>query len=304
MHRLPLILEVKGNSLDDGPGIRTVVFFKGCPLACVWCHNPESRRTGPEISFDPKACVGCGTCLEACPEGALDRSSHSFVDRGRCTLCFDCVRECPSGALERVGREMSVSEAVAVAEKDIPFFLTSGGGVTLSGGEPTMFMEYCSELLVRLKGLGVHTIIETCGFFDLAAFDGLVYPHVDAIYYDLKIADEAAHRKYCGAANGEILENFRALNERSLEGGVELLPRIPLIPEITATVENLSLLAAFLRECGAEKVALLEYNPLWLEKSAKVGHDNPIEGRQGFGTWMRAEEVRRARDVFDGFEVV
>lgn len=304
MDRTPLILEIKGNSLDDGPGIRTVVFFKGCPLSCVWCHNPESKRAGPEISFDHGVCVGCDTCLEVCREGALGRSNPGFIDRKRCTLCFECVEACPSEALARVGREMSVEEVIAEVEKDVPFFRTSGGGVTLSGGEPTLFMEYCSELLKGLKARNIHTIIETCGRFDPGEFDRLVYPYVDTIYFDLKLIDEAEHRKNCGAPGGPILENFRALHHRSLDGGTEVLPRIPLIPGMTATEDNLSGLAAFLRECGARSVAVLQYNPLWIEKSAKVGQENPFEGRDSMTTWMTPAEVRRCRDVFDGFEMV
>ena len=303
MDRTPLILEIKGNSLDDGPGIRTVVFFKGCPLSCVWCHNPESKRAGVEISFEPKECVGCDTCLDVCGEGALDRSNPGFIDRGRCTLCFECAEACPAGALARVGREMSVGDVIEEVEKDVPFFRTSGGGVTLSGGEPILFMEYCSELLKGLEERDIHTIIETCGYFDREEFDRLVYPYVDTIYFDLKLIDEAEHRKNCGVSNAPVLENFRALHRRSLEGGVEVLPRVPLIPGITATEENLKGIAAFLGECGARKVAILQYNPLWLEKSAKVGQENPLEGRERMTTWMTPAEVRRYRDMFDGFEI-
>jgi len=212
--------------------------------------------------------------------------------------------ECPSGALERFGRRMSAGEVAAGIEKDIPFFRTSGGGVTLSGGEPTMFMEYCAELLGRLKELGVSSLVETCGLFDLASFDRLVYPLVDAVYFDIKLADEAAHRRYCGAPNSVILDNFRVLCGRSLSGGVEVLPRIPLVPGITATDDNLLRLAEFLRSCGARKVALLQYNPLWLKKSEKVGHDNPLVEREEFGAWMSPADVRRMRGLFEGFEVV
>ncbi len=300
--RRPLILEIKGNSLDDGPGIRTVVFFKGCPLSCVWCHNPESKRPGPEISFDARACVGCDRCLEACREGALNRSNPAYVDRDRCTLCFECVDACPSGALSRVGRFMEVPEVVSAVLKDLPFFSTSGGGVTLSGGEPALFMDYCSSLLEGLKSEGVHTLIETCGLFDIDEFDSKLLPHVDTVYFDLKIVDPAAHREQCGTRNDVILENFTRLFERSLDGGLELLPRVPLIPGITATGANLAAVASFLREQGATKVAVLEYNPLWVEKNLKIGGERPA-GR-AWDSWMEREAVRRCRDAFAGLEIV
>ena len=301
--RRPLILEVKGNSLDDGPGIRTVVFFKGCPLSCVWCHNPESKRVGQEISFDPRECVGCDACLDICEEGALDRNNTLLVDRGKCTLCFRCADDCPSGALARVGMYREIEEVASLVEKDLPFFHTSGGGVTLSGGEPTLFMDYASELLRRLREMGVHTIVETCGHFDLGEFEVKVLPYTDTIYFDLKLHDSGAHKKYCGIPNATILDNFARLHLSYLEGGASLFPRVPLIPGITDTGENLTALAAFLRENGAEEVALLQYNPLWFEKSRKIGRENPLEGCEATTTWMKPSEVERCRSFFADLRV-
>jgi pyruvate formate lyase activating enzyme len=301
--RRPLILEVKGNSLDDGPGIRTVVFFKGCPLTCVWCHNPESKRTAQEISFDPRECVGCDTCLEVCEEGALDRADPGFVQREKCTLCLRCADDCPSEALAAVGRYMGAGEVAALVEKDLPFFRTSGGGVTLSGGEPTLFMDYASELLRRLKDMGIHTIVETCGHFDLEEFEEKVLPYTDAVYFDLKLYDQAEHKKHCGIPNSVILDNFTILLRSGLDGGAPLLPRIPLIPGITATHENLSALAALLKENGAEEVALLQYNPLWFEKSHKIGTASPLERHEATSTWMKPSEVERCRSFFADFKL-
>ena len=143
----PLILDIKGNSLDDGPGIRSVVFYKGCPLSCVWCHNPESKKSSVEISFDAETCINCGNCREVCPEYALDQGNPYYIDRNRCTLCFACVEACPSGALKRVGETMSIDRVLTKVLPDRPFFDASGGGVTLSGGEPTMYMEFTGQLL-------------------------------------------------------------------------------------------------------------------------------------------------------------
>lgn len=194
MNKRPLILEIKGNSLDDGPGIRTVIFFKGCPLSCTWCHNPESKSAGFEISFDARQCIGCNTCIDTCPEDALSRDDPYFIDRDKCDLCFKCVDNCPANALTRVGRWMGPDEILAAVTKDKPFFDTSGGGVTLSGGEPIMYMEFVSDLLKALKKEGIHILLETCGHFNFERFEDLIYPYVDTIYYDIKLynADASA----------------------------------------------------------------------------------------------------------------
>ena len=147
----PLIVEVKGNALDDGPGIRSVVFFKGCPLSCVWCHNPESQSVANELSFDKAVCGEIGDCFSACPESALSLTNPHFVDREKCTLCFKCTEACPSGSLRPAAGYKSVEEVVDLVLKDRAFYQASGGGVTLSGGEPTLFLEYISALLKRLK---------------------------------------------------------------------------------------------------------------------------------------------------------
>ena len=147
----PLVLEVKGSSLDDGPGIRTVVFFKGCPLSCVWCHNPESKKRGVELSFDSKRCVGCEECIKICRYEAISEKNRFFIDRDKCTLCFECVENCPSGALEQSGKTLSIEWLLTEIKKEKPFYNASGGGVTLSGGEPLLHMEFVTELLKQIK---------------------------------------------------------------------------------------------------------------------------------------------------------
>ncbi len=294
----PLILDVKGNSLDDGPGIRSVVFFKGCPLTCVWCHNPESKKAAAELAYDAGACTGCETCLTACEKGALDRNLPGYVDRQACDRCFACAAVCPSGALERVGLERSVDEITASILKDKPFFDTSGGGVTFSGGEPTLFPSFLGRLAESIKRAGVHTLLETCGFFDGERFAALVLPHLDTIYFDLKLFDRAAHRRFCGLPNDVLIDNFLTLADLAHRGAIELLPRIPLVPEITATEANIAAWAEFLARHHWGEVKLLAYNPLWPEKVAKIGEDNSLAGQDGMQTWMPAEEVARLEDVF------
>ncbi|MFZ5565241.1 MAG: glycyl-radical enzyme activating protein, partial [Thermodesulfobacteriota bacterium] len=236
----PLILDIKGNSLDDGPGIRSVVFFKGCPLSCVWCHNPESKKATPEIAFDGGRCIDCGACREICPEQALDKANPFYINRDKCTLCFECVAACPSGALEQVGKKMSADEILEKVLPDKPFFDASGGGVTLSGGEPTLFMDFTAGLLAALRREKIHTLVETCGLFDMGRFMTLLYPLLDTIYFDITISDPAAHKTHCGMANDRILANFKTLFQRARTEGKPVLPRTPLIPGITDTEENIA----------------------------------------------------------------
>ncbi len=298
MKKTPLILEIKGNSLDDGPGIRTVVFFKGCPLNCVWCHNPESKRSGVEISFDMNQCIACDSCINTCPCNALSRENQYFIDRDRCTLCFLCTDACPSGAMSRIGFDMPVDEIVKSLIKDKPFFDTSGGGVTLSGGEPTFDMSFTSELMKALKKEGIHVLLETCGFFNFDTFKKLLYPYADMIYYDIKIIDPDDHKKYCGVSNEVILSNFTKLHEAYRNGGVEILPRTPLIPDITDTDKNITAIADFYQSNGVKRAALLDYNPLWHEKNGKIGVNNPYSQEEKMAKWISKEKALACRQIY------
>ncbi len=306
MKSSPLILEIKGNSLDDGPGIRTVVFFKGCPLNCVWCHNPESKKRGVELSFDATGCVGCNSCIDACAVDALSRDTPCFVDRDRCTLCFECVGACPSGAMSRVGNPMTIDQIVDKATKDKPFFDTSGGGVTLSGGEPTLDTPFASTLMKELKKKGVRILMETCGFFDSESFMNLIYPHVDMIYFDIKLMDPKEHKTFCGVSNDLILKNFIMLHNEYRKGSVDIMPRTPLVPDITDTEHNISAIADFYRKHDVKKAALLSYNPLWHEKNRKVGVENPYSDIEKMTHWISREKEEACRAVFRnaGIEVV
>ena len=299
----PLILEIKGNSLDDGPGIRTVVFFKGCPLSCAWCHNPESRLPVQELSYDPKLCIGCDTCIDTCPEKAISRKNPYFVDRQACTLCRQCVQECPSGALSVVGRRMSAEEVVDAILPDQPFFATSGGGVTLSGGEPAMYMGFTGELAGQLHNHGIHVLLETCGYFRLDGFMELLYPHLDTIYYDIKLYHARLHAQYCGVDNRVILENFRYLHHRTGRDGIILLPRVPLVPGITATEENLRAIAQFLKEEDVPRVQLLPFNPLWPEKELKVGRPSDFGEETQHASFMPPEEIERCEEIFSSMNI-
>ncbi|MDI6743036.1 MAG: glycyl-radical enzyme activating protein [Smithella sp.] len=294
----PLILEIKGNSLDDGPGIRSVVFFKGCPLSCVWCHNPESKKAAEEISFDPNICIDCGSCRDVCPHDALSRDNPLYIDRSKCDLCFLCADACPSGALERVGKNLTVDEILKKILPDKPFFETSGGGVTLSGGEPTLYMDFTSALLKSLKQNNIHTLLETCGHFDWERFTDKLYPYLDAIYFDIKILDGGVHKKYCGIGNEKILDNFSRLVQKSKSDGKVLLPRTPLVPDITDTEANMRAIAGFLKNLDVAEASLLEFNPLWHEKIDKVGAIDPYKNDKSMTSFPDKIILERCRAVF------
>ncbi len=296
--KTPLVLDFKENSLDDGPGIRTVVFFKGCPLSCQWCHNPESHKKGPEIAFDPALCVNCGACREVCPKKALSSENPLYIDRNKCDLCFLCTGACPSGALERVGKKMTIEQIVSRILPDKPFFEASGGGVTLSGGEPMLYMEFSSLLLKKLKSLNIHTLVETCGYFDLPKFVELIFPWVDAIYYDLKIINSEQHQRFCGLPNEKILENFAQLAKITAGTKKVLLPRTPLIPGITDTTKNIKALAHHLKNLGLERAALLPYNPLWHEKCQKLGKEDRLKNDPALATFSAPRVMKRCRNIF------
>jgi len=291
----PLIVNIKRNSLDDGPGIRTVIFFKGCPLSCVWCQNPEAIAPIQEISFDGEDCINCERCLELCNQGAINFANPDRVDRTCCNLCGKCIEQCPNEALKFVGREYTIEEVVTIILKDKVFYKNSGGGVTLSGGEPTLHIPYLNQFLTALKKENIHVTLETCGYYNSEAFHDLILPYIDLVFFDLKIYDAAAHQQFCGVPNTQIRENFEELIRQKK---VEVMPRIPLIPTITATAENLTNWANYLSALGVKKIGLLPYNPLWLSKVSKIG----TSAKYMRSSWLSKEEKTQIKRIFADFE--
>ncbi len=272
MESRPLVVGIRRHSRVDGPGIRSVVFFKGCPLRCVFCQNPETLRPGPEIAFSPDACLRCGACVDACPLGAVDLDLSERIDRNVCDGCGVCVEACPGNGLRLVGRFHPVQDLCEMLLRDRVFYEHSGGGVTLSGGECTLHVDYLQALLSRLKTQDIHVAIETSGTFSYPAFKSRILPHVDWIYYDLKFADPQIHERYTGKRNGRILDNLRRL---LAEENVVVRPRIPLVPGLTATEENLSGIVDILCRLGAKTVELLPYNPLGASTASRLGRPVP-----------------------------
>jgi len=288
---LPLIFNIRHGSLDDGPGIRTTVFFKGCPLSCSWCHNPESLRTEAEMFWDAQACVGCHACRAVCPGGASGVLPEVTLHRERCTACGACSEECPSNARRLSGKHYPVEELVRILLLDRGFYRTTGG-VTFSGGEPTLHVEYLSTVLQALKKENISTALQTCGVFDLKNFRRHLLPYLDLVYFDLKLSDTSSHLTYTGFGNEQLLANFSAL---SREMGVKLVPRIPLVPGVTATELNLTEIARFLRELGITSCQLLPFNPGGIEKRRLLGKPFSPEIPESF---MDRETENILRELF------
>lgn len=263
----PLIADIKRHSLEDGPGIRSVVFFKGCPLRCRFCHNPEMLDPRPHIVFSKKRCISCGECVRACPAAAVHPATREAVDTARCTRCGACARACPSGALKFVGTAYSVEKLASILLRDMPYYLSSHGGVTFSGGECTLYPEYLHALAGLLKTHDVSIVLETSGYFDYGAVSRHVLPFIDMVYFDIKVLDAADHIALTGKSNRKILDNFRRL-VRDL--GAAVLPRIPLIPGITDSESNLRAALEFLVDAGASRCALLPYNPMGVATSGTI----------------------------------
>ena len=220
------IVDIKKFAIHDGDGIRTTLFLKGCPLKCVWCHNPESISFAPQLSYIEKKCIGCGECVSVCDVGAhtIDAKGHK-LDRKKCVACGKCEEACLGEALKLYGKKMSVDELVPILLEDKSFYESSGGGITLSGGECLMQPEFCAELLKKMKENGVSTAVDTCGFVSKKALDA-VMPYTDVFLYDIKAVDEDVHEKCTGQKNGIILENLRYLDEC----GAKIEVRYPYVP--------------------------------------------------------------------------
>ena len=269
-----LIFDIQRFSLHDGPGIRTTVFLKGCPLRCLWCHNPESQDPRGELSFQPEKCVGCGFCTRVCPHGChrTDEAGRRVLDRAACVRCGRCAVECYAGALAFIGRACTVEQVLDDVLRDRAFYETSGGGMTLSGGEPLMQFAFTRGLLAAARAAGIHTCIETCGFAPAAHVEAIV-PLTDLVYYDYKESDPARHEPFTGAPLAPILDNLALLDRL----GARLVLRCPLVPGLNARDDHLRAIAAIAnRHRRIEAIHLLPYHPLGRGKAERLGRTDPL----------------------------
>jgi glycyl-radical enzyme activating protein len=268
-----MIFDIQRSSLNDGPGIRTAVFVKGCPLRCIWCHNPESQSRKKEISFRPESCAICGECVLTCQHAAhqVVEGVHVY-DRSVCEQCGDCVETCLYEALKLAGREMTVAEVMAVVRRDKPFYEQSGGGVTITGGEPMLQPEFSLELLKAAKAEGLHTCLDTCGWASRRAYEQ-VLPFVDLFLFDYKATDPEIHKKWTGVSNKPILSNLDFL----VRQGARVRLRCPLIPGINDSADHLAGIAAISKHYPElEGIDLMAYHNIGNAKYERYGIENPL----------------------------
>ena len=271
-----LILHVQRFSTEDGPGIRTTVFFKGCPLRCPWCQNPEGISVEPQVQWLENRCIGCGTCIETCPEGCLSKTEHGVsINRELCTGCGVCAEACPANAMELLGTRIGLDELVDELMKDQTYFEKSGGGVTLSGGEPTMQCSFVVALLRRLKEKGINTAIDTCGVCSADCL-GKVLPCADTVLFDLKEVDPGKHYDFTGQHNQRVFENLLYIRNYIADRAREkvLWIRTPLIPGATASCDNITGVGAFIAQNLAgivQRWELCAFNNLCRDKYRRLG---------------------------------
>lgn len=266
---MSLITNVQKFSIHDGDGIRTSVFFKGCPLKCEWCHNPETQRFEKEMQCDKEKCVGCGTCAKVCPNGAISmENGKPEMKKDACTFCGKCVNFCPIGIREIIGREYSVKELIKELMKDQMFYEESGGGVTLSGGEVmAMDIDYILAIAKELKRQDVTLTIDTCGYVPYEKFQAIL-PYVHTFLYDVKVMDPKLHKKYIGVDNQLILDNLIRL----AADGARIYIRIPTIKEVNGNEKNMKKTIAFLKEHDIHpaQINLLPYHDTGSGKYSKL----------------------------------
>lgn len=286
-----VITHIQGFSIHDGPGIRTVVFFKGCPLSCRWCANPECLSGEPQIGYIETLCTECGACFDACPNGAIRKEEGVHrIDYSLCNACGECVDCCSYGALVRYGESRTVEEVWDAVRRDKMFYDSSGGGVTASGGEPLMQAGFVRKLFELCREEGIDTCVETCGFTSREALMKAL-PVTDHFLFDLKHMDPDLHVRYTGRANTLILENARLL----LEQGADVLFRQPLIPGVNDTVGNIDATAAFLSALGEKGMGLelMPYHRMGLSKYTALGMKYPMN-ETGPAEKEMVESVKRS----------
>lgn len=261
-----LVYSIQRYSIHDGPGIRTLIFFKGCQMKCPWCSNPESQNSCREIAFSAGKCRDCGKCAKVCAPGAIDLQAQNRIDRSKCDLCGLCVRSCPNEAYTIFGKWMTVDELIAEVEKDRPFYRKSGGGITVSGGEPTLQYEFIREFLKECKNRGLDTAIETHGYAQWNIIESLA-PYIDLFQTDIKHMNSELHEKVTGYPNNQILNNIRSL---AIDAKKKVAIRIPLIPGFNDTDENIQAVAEFARQINAggylHMVHILPYHAMGQSK--------------------------------------
>jgi len=271
-----IIFNIQRYSIHDGPGIRTTVFLKGCPLNCWWCQNPESQLSKQEMVFWEDRCIGCAACSTICPSGAIQiKNGIPVTEKEKCILCGKCIEKCPALAREMIGKKMTAEEVIKEIEKDLVFYEESGGGVTFSGGEPLGQSEFLEELLNDCREKKIHTAVDTSGYISWEILDK-ISPKVDLFLYDLKIMDSKKHKKYTGVSNEIILENLKKLS--SVHHNIFV--RFPVIPNINDDYQNIKETGEFLSSLKIAQVNLLPYHYIGIDKYRRLGRSYKLADTQ------------------------
>lgn len=289
------VFNIQRFSIQDGPGIRTTVFLKGCPLRCLWCSNPESQSPVPEVAHRDSLCNGCGDCLKVCTPEAIslsssDRGFQIKIDREKCNNCGKCIDVCIAGALKFYGQYMSIDEVFDEVRRDTAFYSNSGGGVTASGGEPLSQADFVVELFRQCKRIGIHTTMDTCGYASVSALEK-VLPETDLVLFDLKLMNSWQHRRFTKKNNGEILRNARLV----VAEGVPMFIRIPLIPGINDSEENLVEIARFVSKLDNKlHIDLLPYHRFGESKYKMLDRDYQLTDVKS----PNDEQLQRVMEIF------
>ncbi|MDD8048083.1 MAG: glycyl-radical enzyme activating protein [Thomasclavelia sp.] len=285
-----IIFNIQKFSIHDGPGVRTTVFLKGCPLRCKWCSNPESQLTNVQILYDQSKCLHCGTCVKVCNNKAVTMNDNKItIDSNKCVGCLSCVHSCPGKALSFEGEYQTVDEIVRICLQDKDFYEDSNGGVTISGGEGMFQPEFVETLVDSLKEHHIHVAIETTGYVSKEVFNNLA-SKFDLLLYDVKHYDSDKHLEGTGVRNELIIENLKY----ALEKGIEVLPRIPVIPGFNDSLEDARGLSELLKEVGASRVQLLPFHQFGEKKYELLGKEYSLKNKKA----LHQEELIEYQQVF------
>jgi len=290
-----MIFNIQRYSTEDGPGIRTTVFFKGCPLRCLWCHNIESIKTHPQIVWNHIKCIACNECIKACPEKAIiaTKTEGLITDRTICKNCGRCAEACPSGARELLGYEIFVDDLVKEVLKDKPFYDNSNGGITASGGEPTIQYEFLLEFFKKCKEGELHVALDTSGFLPWERLEKIL-TNVDLVLYDMKVIDEEKHEEYTGVSNKIILENLKKVNDLDKEIWI----RVPIIPEFTANKNNIQAIGELIKDLkNISRVDLLPFHKLGISKYEKLDLEYACKDFEA----PSEEDMKSFKEIMDNY---
>jgi len=267
-----LVFDIQRFSIHDGPGIRTIVFLKGCPLSCRWCSNPESQSLKPVIMYQEMNCIHCGKCIAACKKGAISINNKDFINRDICTACGECVNVCPASALTLKGKKMTVEQVIKELKKDAINYRRSGGGITLSGGEPLVQSDFSKELLKACKAQGWHTAMETTGFGATETIEK-VFPYIDLALMDIKHMNSDIHKEYTGVSNEIILENVARISKIT-----KMVVRVPVIPDFNSSEQSIFEICKFVKTLNnVDTIHLLPYHTYGENKYKLLGKDYLIK---------------------------